>query len=132
MTCLTKFAVYPPNQLIDHSSQILVFFHVLSAWHRNLHENNLANPLWMSGKKHLQGMQLLWDALDIVKTVNADHQLDAAKFVLQTGNAILHLAGLQAFSKLVRINSDGKRPDRYVSVTIFDTTGRGHHSPTAV
>lgn len=128
MTCLTKFAVYPPNEFIHHCSQILVFFYVLPAWHCNLHEDNLANPFWMTGKKNLQGMQFLWDTLDIVKTVNADHQLGPAKFVLQTGNAILHLATLQALCELIRINSDGKCPDRNMSVTILDTTRRGHHS----
>ena len=81
MTCLTKLPVDPPYQFIHDGAQILIFFHVLSTWDSNLDQNDLSNPFRMAGEKDLQGMQLLWDTLDIVKTIHADHQLNSMEFV---------------------------------------------------
>lgn len=103
---LTEFAIDPAHEFVHHGPQILIFLHVLPARHRDLDQDNLTNPLWVVAEEHLEGMQLLRDTLDIVQTVNADHELYALEFLLQHGDAFLDLFFLEALLELLRVDAD--------------------------
>ena len=65
----------------------------------------------MLGEKDLERVQLLRDALDVVQTVDTDDELDALELFLQLRDTSLHRWLLEAFRKLLGVNSDGEGAD---------------------
>ena len=65
----------------------------------------------MLGKEDLEGVQLLWHTLDVIETVDTNDQLDIFELALEGGNALLDILLLQAFDKLLRIDTDGEGTD---------------------
>lgn len=90
-TVLTELSIDPTNQFIYHSSQVLVLLDILSTRNSNLYQNNLSNPFWVVAEEYLERMKLLGYTLDVIKTVNTDHQLDALELLFEGGNALLDL-----------------------------------------
>src|SRR5262249_31194496 len=68
-------------------------------------------------------MKLLWDALDIVKTIYSDYQFDAFEFLLQYGNSLLDLFLSEAFSEFFGIDANWKSANRYDLAFEFNTIG---------
>jgi len=51
-----EFSVDSSHQFIYNSSQVLIFFNVLSARYCHLDQDNLANPFGMVGQEHFESM----------------------------------------------------------------------------
>lgn len=60
----------------------------------------------MVTEEDLQRVQLLRHALDVVKTVNADHELDALELLLEHSNTLLDLLLLQSFGELLGVDAN--------------------------
>lgn len=56
---------------------------------RKKEETYLADPFWMLGEEELEGVEFLWDTLDVVQTINADDDLHAIKTLLELLNPLL-------------------------------------------
>jgi len=78
------------NELVDSCAQILVLLHILSGGNSKLHEDNLPDPLWVLGEEELECVELLRNALDIVKAVNADYNLDSIEALLEGCDTLLN------------------------------------------
>jgi hypothetical protein len=120
---LTELSVYSADQLIYHGSKILILLDVLSRWYRNLDKHNFANPLRMLGQEDLERMQLLWDAFDVIESINTNNQLDALELSLQRCNALLNFGLLQSFIELLWVNADGKGTNMYRTAFVADPVG---------
>jgi hypothetical protein len=40
---------------------------------------DLANPLWVLGEEQLEGVQFLWDAFDVVQTIDSDDNFNTTE-----------------------------------------------------
>ena len=103
-----ELAVDAPNELIHDSTEILVLFHVLSGWHRDLHQDDFADPFWVFCEEDFESVELLWNAFNIIKTIHANNKLDALELLLKGCYSFLDLWLLKAFVKLFRVDSDWK------------------------
>lgn len=106
----TELAVDSADQLVDHRPQVLVLFHVPTTGHCDLHEDNLAPPLRMLAQKHLHGVQLLRDTLDVIQSVDTDYDLAALEGLLQLLDSLLDGVLLQPVGELVHVDTDGEGP----------------------
>jgi hypothetical protein len=86
---------------------------------------HLSDPLWMLGQKHLERMQLLRDALDVVQPVHADDDLATLEPVLELFEPVVDLGVAQSVDKLHRLDTDGVSPDLGVSAFKLDSVGHG-------
>jgi hypothetical protein len=77
------------DELVDSCAQVLVLLDVLSGGYGKLCKNDLSDPLWMLSEEELERVELLGDALDIVKTVDADDDLDAVEALLEGCDPLL-------------------------------------------
>lgn len=82
MRILTELSIDPTHQFVHHSPQILVLLNILSTGNGNLYKYDLPNPFWVVTEEYLESVQLLGHALDVIKTVDADHQLHALELLL--------------------------------------------------
>jgi hypothetical protein len=129
---LTELSIDPTNQFVDYGSQILVFFDILSTRYSNLHKNDLPNPFWVVTKEDFKSMQLLRYALDVIKTVDANHQLHTLELLLQHGNALLYLLLLQALFELLGIDTNGESPTSDYLALELNAIRRSGQTPTFV
>ena len=125
----TKFAVDTPNELVDDSSQILVLFDVLATRYGNLDKDHFAYPLRMLGEENFQSVQLLWHALDVVKTVNTNDELHALELLLECGDTFLHLWLFESFLELLRVDPNWEGANRDHLPLVFDSVRCGSKSP---
>lgn len=121
----TEFAVDTSDQFVDDSSEVLVFFHILSAWDGDLHKDDLSNPFRMIGEEDFKGVEFLGDAFDVVKSVYANHELDTFELFLQDGDSLLDLFFFEALCEFLGVDSDGESADGDDLVAKFDTIGSG-------
>ena len=124
---LTKFSINSSDKFVDNSAEILVFLHVFSAGDGHLDQDDLTNPLWVLSQEDLQGVQLLRYTLDVIQTINSNDKLDTFKLLLEGVNSVNDLWLLQAFHKLIRVDSNRERGHRHVFSTILDSIGRSSH-----
>lgn len=52
------------------------------------HITNLANPFRMLCEEEFESMQLLWNALDVIETVDTNDDFHAAETLLELGDAV--------------------------------------------
>jgi hypothetical protein len=83
------------DELVDSCAQILVLLDVLSGWDSKLRKDDLPNPLWVLSEEELESVELLGNALDIVKAVDADDDLDAVEALLEGCDPLLNGLFLQ-------------------------------------
>lgn len=103
---LTKFPVNSSNQFVHNSPQVLVLLDVLSTGDGNLDQNHFPHPFRVVTEENLKGMQLLRHALNIVKSVYPDHELDALELLLQHCYPFLDFFLLQSLLELFWVNAD--------------------------
>ena len=108
---LTELAVNSANEFVDHGSQVLVLFDILSTRHSDLNQDDLANPLGVLGEENLKSVQLLRNALDVIQTIHTDDELHALELALKGSNALLNLGLFQTILKLFWVNADGESTD---------------------
>ncbi len=78
------------NELVYSCAQVLVLLDVLSRGHGELRKDDLPNPLRVLGEEEFECMELLRNALDIVKSVDTDDDLDAIEALLKGSNTLLN------------------------------------------
>jgi len=83
------------NELVYSCAQILVLLDVLSRGHGELHKDDLSNPLRVLGEEEFKCVELLRNALDIVKSVDTDDDLDAVETLLKGSDTLLNGLFLQ-------------------------------------
>ena len=83
-----KTTVDATDEFIDGGPEVLVLLDVLPRRHRELYEDDLADPFRMLGEEEFESMKFLWDTFDIVQAIDADNDLDAAKALLQLRYAL--------------------------------------------
>ena len=99
-------SIYPSNELVNGGSQVLVLFHVLPGWHSQLNEDNLgenkvncgviywgrvtnlANPFRMLCEEEFESVQLLWNTLDVIETVDTNDDFHATETLLELGDTV--------------------------------------------
>lgn len=59
----------------------------------------LANPFWMLTEEKLESVQLLWNTLDVIKSVYTNNDLHVAESLLELLNSFLHTFLLQVLLK---------------------------------
>jgi hypothetical protein len=79
----TKPTIDPSHQLVHSRSQILILFDVLPGWHCQLHEDYFSNPFGVLCQEDLESVHLLWNTLDVVKTINADDDFASLETLLE-------------------------------------------------
>src|ERR1700733_3020743 len=62
----------------------------------------------MVSQKDFESVELLGNALDIIKAVNSNHQLNALELLFKGGDALFDFLLSQPFRELVRIDTDRK------------------------
>lgn len=117
--------VDPPHQLVHHRPQVLVLLDVAAGGDRHLHEHDLAPPLRVLREEHLERVQLLRHALDVVQAVDAHDELDALEFAPQRGDALLDLGLLQALGELLRVDAYREGADGDELPLELDAVGGG-------
>jgi hypothetical protein len=70
-------------------------------------------------------MQLLRYTLDIIQSVNANHDLAPFKSLLQSVEPLLYTRELEPIDKLQGIDTDWERADLAIPPSIFHTVGHG-------
>lgn len=128
---LTEFSVDSADELVDNSAQVLILLDILTTGDGNLNKNDLANPLGMLSQEHLEGVQFLRDALDVVKTIDTDNQLHALELALQHSNTVLDFGLLQTLLEFFRINADWKRADGDDLALELDAVRSGSEAPVS-
>ena len=103
-----KSSIDSANQLVDHSTQVLVLFHILPRGNSDLNQNNLADPLGVLRQEHFKGVKFLGDALDIIQTIDTNHKFDTLELPAESSNTLLHLGPLESLDELVGVDSDGE------------------------
>jgi hypothetical protein len=78
------------DELVDSCAQVLVLLYVLSGRDSKLRKDNLPNPLWVLSEEELESVELLRNALDIVKAVDADDDLDTVEALLEGSDTLLN------------------------------------------
>jgi len=106
----------------------LILLDVLSRRHGDLYELDLADPFGVSFEEVLKGVQLLWNTLDVIETVDTDDELDAFEFLLQLLDPFLHLRSFQAFGKLFRVDTNWKGANGDDLAGKFDGIRGGHQA----
>jgi hypothetical protein len=77
------------DELVDSGAQVLVLLDILSGGYSKLRKNDLPDPFWVLGEEEFERVELLGDALDIVKTVDADDDLDAVEALFEGCDTLL-------------------------------------------
>ena len=85
----SETSVDTTDELVDSCAQVLVLLDVLSGGYSKLCKNDLSDPLWVLSEEELERVELLGDALDIVKTIDADDDLDAVEALLEGCDPLL-------------------------------------------
>ena len=78
------------DKLVNSCTQVLVLLDVLSGGNSKLRKDNLPDPLWMLSEEELECVELLGNALDIVKTVDANDDLDTIEALLERCDTLLN------------------------------------------
>lgn len=129
MALLTELSINPPNKLIHHSPEILIFLNLSSTGHRNLHQYDFADPFRVICQEHLQSMKFLRYAFDVVKPVHTYHKLDALEFALKGCYAFLNFWLLKTLLELLWIDANGEGTDCDNFALKLDTIGCGRSAP---
>jgi hypothetical protein len=127
-----ELAVDTSDELVDDGAEVLVLFDVLSRRNSDLDEDDLANPFGVLREEDFEGVQLLRNALDVVKTVNTDNELDALELLLKRSYPLLYLGLLETLVELLRVDTDGESADSNDLALEFDAVGRCRQSPGTV
>jgi hypothetical protein len=114
----TVFAINVPNQFLNLSSKLLVYLQVGATWNGHLHQHNPANLVWMLLEKLIQGLKLLWYALNVVKPVDANHDFHAPEILSSGPYHFLNINVVQTLVKVGWLNSDWQGFDQ--NFTVFD------------
>src|SRR5689334_22467105 len=85
----TVHAVNSTDELVDAGPEVLIFLDILARWHGDLNKYNFASPLGMLPtqvfqdtmaanlfKEDVKCMHLLRDALNVIKPIHADDNLE--------------------------------------------------------
>jgi hypothetical protein len=93
------------DELVDGCTQILVLLDVLSGRDSELREDDLSYPLWVLSEEELERVELLGNAFDVIKSVDADDDFDAIEALLKSGDTflnglLLQVLWLHRFQKL--------------------------------
>ena len=91
----TEATVDASDKLVDRRPEVLVLLDILARRDGKLCENNFADPLGMLGQEEFESVQLLWDTLDVVQSVDTNDDLDVSEAVLELLNALLDVRFLQ-------------------------------------
>lgn len=83
------------NELVYSCAQILVLLDVLSRGHGELHKDDFSDPLRVLGEEEFKCVELLRNALDVVKSVDTDDDLDAVEALLKGSDTLLNGLFLQ-------------------------------------
>jgi hypothetical protein len=83
------------DELVDLCEQSPVLLQVLSRGHGELHKDNLSDPFWVLSEEELEGMELLRNALDRIKPIDADDDFHAVKALLKGSDTLLNGLFLQ-------------------------------------
>jgi hypothetical protein len=102
----------------------LVLLYILSRRDGNLNQHNLANPFRVFCQEDFKSVKLLGNALDVIKTVNTDNQLDTLELLLESLDALHNLGLLESFLELFGINTDGECTDGDDLALELDCVGR--------
>jgi hypothetical protein len=78
------------DKLVDSCTQILVLLYVLPGGNSELRKDDLPDPLWVLGEEKLKCVELLGNALDIVKAVDPNNDLDSVEAVLEGRDTLLN------------------------------------------
>lgn len=119
-----EFAVDAADELVDDGAEVLVLFNILARGHGDLDEDNLANPFWVLGEEDLEGVEFLWHALDVVKTVDADDELDAFKLAAEGGYTFLNFRLLETLDEVIWVNADRKSSNGHEATLPLNTSRR--------
>ena len=129
---LTESSVDSTDEFVDHSPKILILLHVLSTGYRHLHEHNLADPLRMFRQENFKRMQLLWNTLDVIQTVDAHDDLDSLEFPFERRNALLDFWFLKTFDEFVWVDANGVGANCDDVALELDAVGRCRKTPGIV
>lgn len=124
-----EFPVDTADQFVNHGSQVLILFNILSTGYSHLYQDDLAHPLRVVAEEDLQRVQLLGHTLNVVQTVDTDHELDTLEFLFEHGNALLHLFLLEALLELLRVNANRESAAGDNLPLKFNAIGRRCKSP---
>jgi len=91
----SETSIYTTDELVDSCAHVLVLLNVLSGRDSKLRKDNLPNPLWVLGEEELECVELLGNALDIIKAVYTDDDLDAVEALLEGCDTLLNGLFLQ-------------------------------------
>ena len=91
----SEASIYTTNEFVDSCAQVLVLLDILSGRDGKLRKDNLPNPLWVLSEEEFECVELLGNALDIIKAVNADDDLDAVEALLEGSDTLLNGLFLQ-------------------------------------
>jgi len=80
----------------------------------------------MLSQEDFQSVQLLRDALDVIKTINTDYKLHTLELTFQGRNSRLDFGLLESFNELFRVNTNWKSGNSYVFALELDTVRRGN------
>lgn len=117
------------NQAIHLFPESLILFHVRSGGHGNLDKDYLADPFGIFGKKSIESVQLLWYSLDVVHTINSNHNLNVFELLAQGRYIILYLGCMKAVMEFTGINTDRKCAGSDISSLKMDALLRRVKSP---
>ena len=91
----SETSIYTTDELIDSCAQVLILLDVLSGRDSKLRKDNFPDPLWVLSEEELECVELLGNALDIIKAVDADDDLDAVEALLEGSDTLLNGLFLQ-------------------------------------
>lgn len=74
----------------------------------------------MLSKEDLEGVELLWHALDVIETIDTNNQLDAFKLACERSDTLLDILLLEAFDELLGIDTDREGTDSDEFAIIID------------
>ena len=90
----------------------MVLLDVLSRGHGELRKDNLSNPLRVLGEEEFKCVKLLGNALDIVKPVDTDDDLDAVEALFKGRDTLLN----RFFLQVLRMKKKSSKEDATMDI----------------
>ena len=102
-------AIDPADEAMCHRAQPLILGNLGARRHGNLQQHDLADEVGARCEEGLHREELLWDAFDVIDSIDPKHNLDALKLLPKLHDALLYLRRLEALAEARRVDTNGER-----------------------
>ena len=112
-----------PRQRTQFGLELLVLLDIFPTGHGNLDQHDFISEFGVVVEESIKAFQFLCQALDMIKPVHADNNLDPLVSLFERTDPFLYFGLLQCICELLRVDSDDKPVDTNQPVLILNLIG---------